>query len=520
MWTGLATLESCLPVQPPFSFFFDLVASYWKSDKTPSLTLHRICTLARKQGARFIIVESALTRPDIQEEINFLDDALGGGGAAEAVAISFLASEREPTDLSALSVSDVLGQVVLINYRAPGSTEFTHTYLYEAILTPPALRNGQGVPRQLLNNFICAEGEFLRNIKTREFQLRGIYYCQQNETTHVCAHACLRMALNSIRACDPPISSRVINANLGITPPFSGLSLGQIANVIDGTPGAKASVVPCDNLPLSNFLIILAAIVESGHVALLVFTTGNPQIEHVVTVFGYTRNSDEWHPEAVPAYAGGPPSTPYYPSSFWIDHFLIHDDNFGPYYSFSSRALDFDQKVKARHIIALHPVCPIVRPDYAEGVAAITLLNLLPSLAPIPGGRWFEFITRNPLKFVLRTILIDKRKYLDHVSAARDHDGASLTVSDIELLKDLPEWFWMVEFSLPALYTGNRSKLGEILVDGFAQPNPSDVSASLIALRLPGLLISRGASGQMISQQISVHSHSPIFQHRHHDDVW
>jgi len=328
------------------------------------------------------------------------------------------------------------------------------------------------------------------------------------------------MALNSIGAFDPPVSSKAINEKLGITPPSTGLSLGQIAKVIDGSQGAKASIVECDNLTLSKFLTILAAIVESGHVALLVFTTGDPQTEHVVTVFGHTRNSDEWHPEAVPTYSGGPPSTPYYPSSFWIDHFLMHDDNFGPYYAFSSRALDVDQKVRARYIVALHPVCPAVRPDYAEGVAGITLLNLLPSLAPLRAGKWFDFITQNQIKFVLRTILIEKSKYLDHLQSSRAHDGTAMASHEIEMLKGLPDWFWMVEFSLPALYTGNRSKLGEILIDGFAQPDTADLGKSLLFVRLPSLLMLKNTSGQMAYSASSMHAHSPIYQHRAHEHVW
>src|SRR6266508_5283157 len=520
MWTGLPTIESCLCCEPPFSFFFDLVATHWKAAEAYPLTLHRICTLARKQGARFVAIESALPRAHIREEIDALDGSLGGGGAAEAVTISFFASETEPTDTAMVPADEVLGQIVVVNYRAPTSSKFAHTYIYEAILTPPALRNGAGHSRPLLNNFICAEGEFLCVVKGCELTLRGIYYCQQNGLTHVCAHACLRMALNSIGAFDPPVSSKAINEKLGITPPSTGLSLGQIAKVIDGSQGAKASIVECDNLTLSKFLTILAAIVESGHVALLVFTTGDPQTEHVVTVFGHTRNSDEWHPEAVPTYSGGPPSTPYYPSSFWIDHFLMHDDNFGPYYAFSSRALDVDQKVRARYIVALHPVCPAVRPDYAEGVAGITLLNLLPSLAPLRAGKWFDFITQNQIKFVLRTILIEKSKYLDHLQSSRAHDGTAMASHEIEMLKGLPDWFWMVEFSLPALYTGNRSKLGEILIDGFAQPDTADLGKSLRFVRLPSLLILKNTSGQMAYSASSMHAHSPIYQHRAHEHVW
>jgi hypothetical protein len=215
MWTGLPTIESCLSCDPPFSFFFDLVRIHWKSAGTHPLTLHRICTLARKQGARFVVIESALSRPDVREEIDLLDGSLGGGGAAEGIAISFFASAVDPTDIGTASSAEVLGQVVVINYRAPGSSHFTHTFIHEAILTPPALRHGADPPQPLLNNFICAEGEFPYIVKGREFKLRGIYYCQQNGVTHACAHACLRMALNSIGASPTPISSRAINQEIG-----------------------------------------------------------------------------------------------------------------------------------------------------------------------------------------------------------------------------------------------------------------------------------------------------------------
>ena len=357
MWTSLTTVESCHPCEPPFSFFFDLVGTHWKSTSSNPITLHRICTLARKQGASSVVIESALSRADIREEIDLLDEYLGGGGAAEAVAMAFFSGQNDPVQIADMPVDALLAHVVLINYRAPGSAEFTDSYIYEAVAVPPALRTSNGEPLRLLNNFICADGEFRRTVRGREFVLHGIYYAQQNGKTHVCAHACLRMALNSIGLCDPPISSRVINERLGLKPPFAGLSLGQMADVINGIEGVKASVVACENLALPNFLTILAAIVESGHVALLAFKTGigenrdaGESVDHVVTVFGHTRNSDEWHPEAIPAYSG-PQSTPYYPSSFWIDHFLIHDDNFGPYFAFSSRALEFDAKVKARWIV-------------------------------------------------------------------------------------------------------------------------------------------------------------------------
>jgi hypothetical protein len=449
------------------------------------------------------------------------------GGAAEALTIAFFACSKSATDdITVVLASSLLGHVTLINYRAPGRTDFTHSYIYEAILAPPAYRDNSGVTNQLLNNFIWADSEFRREVRGREFSLRGIYYAQQNGITHVCAHACLRMALNSIGVCTPAISSRMINSTLQIAPPFDGLSLGQMQTMIDGIDGVKASIVACENLPIPNFLTILAAIVESGHVALLAFKTGNASdetdkgnVDHVVTVFGYTRNSDEWHPEAIPAYSG-PPSTPYYPSSFWIDHFLIHDDNFGPYLAFSSRALEFDAKVKARWIVALHPIWPAVRPDYAEAAAAVLLANLLPSLAPLGNGRWFEMMTRNQLRYVLRTMLIERDKYLEHIGHSKCHDLSVLTGQELELLDDLPDRFWMVEVSIPQLYTGNRAKLGEVLIDALNEPSSDDLNTSFLALRLPSILVKRSNDGNMKWFRLSMLAHSPIFQHRTQNHIW
>ena len=528
MWTSLTTVESSVCCDPPFSFFFDLIGTHWKSTNSNPITLHRVCTLSRKQGASYLLIETALGRDDVLEEIDLLDTHLGGGGAAEAVMIASFAGPQDPSpDIAAVAPTSLLAYVVLINYRSPGHTNFTLSYIYEAIVTVPAYRGSSGDTNHLLNNFICADREFARRVRGRNFSLSGIYYAQQNGTTHVCAHACLRMALNSVGTSTKLITSAEINRTLNIQPPFHGLSLGQMKTVIDASGCVTASIVDCNGLPHSNFMTILAAIVESGHVALLVFKTGNSEeateqdnIDHVVTIFGYTRNSDEWHPEAIPAYSG-PPSTPYYPSSFWIDHLLIHDDNLGPYFAFSSRALELDERVTATWIVALHPIWPATRPDYTEAVAATLLANLLPSLAPLGRGRWFEMMTRKQLCYVLRTVLIERKRYIEHLGASKSHDNTRLTEEEISLLEsDLPDWFWMVEISLPQLYAGNRSKLGEVLVDALNVPASNDQSTSLLALRLPSGTLKRSNNGTMRWYRSSMLAHSPIFQHRVHKNIW
>ena len=215
-------------------------------------------------------------------------------------------------------------------------------------------------------------------------------------------------------------------------------------------------IVDCNGLSKSDYLSILTSYVQSGCIVLLVFSTAHVT-DHVVTVFGYTRNSDEWHPQAIPGYSG-PQTAPYYTNSSWIDHFVIHDDNLGPYYTLSSRALEVDPTIQARQIIAIHPHRATVRPHYAEGLAAIILRSSLPNLAGKGTGSWFQYITGNTWQYVMRSILIERASYQNHLRSSVAHDQTALKEDEIRLLDAIPEWLWMVEYSLPSLFTGNRSK--------------------------------------------------------------
>src|ERR1700756_1317716 len=116
MWTEIAIPDAVLDCRAPFSFFFDLVGKFWKAPGN-SRPLHRICTLARKQDVTFAVLESAATRPDVREEISELDKSFGGGGAAEAIALSFFANPAGPCDVKDLPNESLLAHAVLINYR-------------------------------------------------------------------------------------------------------------------------------------------------------------------------------------------------------------------------------------------------------------------------------------------------------------------------------------------------------------------------------------------------------------------
>ncbi|MFL6844111.1 MAG: hypothetical protein ACJ8ER_04440 [Allosphingosinicella sp.] len=542
MWSPLPTKARAVGCRQPYSFFFDFVGRYWKSDSN-RIPIHRICTLARKQGATFFVLEDAIDRPAVRTELNALDIARGGNGTAEALCFSFFSSPDWPdvvgeTDISRVDIAKIdrrhfLGQAVIINYRQAGAAGFGLSYLFEAIFPVPSLRTKRGVRRKLLNNFIYTEEKFVCKVLGRQFSTAGLYYCQQNSLTHVCAHASLRMALTS--AANAKVTPDYVNMLLGVVPPCGGLALGDLVRIIEDQ-GKRAEVITCQKLdrktgkylpvlPREIYISVLASIVESGNKALLTFSTAEDNgagasagPDHVVLVFGHTRHSDEWHPQAIPAYAG-PASALYYPASSWIDHFLIHDDNFGPYYTLSSSALEFKKEVSAHTIIAIRDNPIGTASQFAEANTASQLANLLPTLSKLGSGRWFDYLTAKQRKYVLRTILVTKEEYLTHLRTARGHDGSRMSSSEVRPFKNLPDRFWMVEFSLPPLFTGNHSKLGEAIVsvDKVAE-SPDD--ASILALRLPALALLAEGAGPLMPHTCSLNSHIGIFQLKAHPEVW
>ena len=129
-------------------------------------------------------------------------------------------------------------------------------------------------------------------------------------------------------------------------------------------------------------------------------------------------------------------------------------------------------------------------------------------------------MTRNQLRYVLRTILIDRERYLEHIRTSNSHDLSALSKEELSLFDELPERFWMVEISLPQLYAGNRSKLGEVLIDALHDASPDDLTTSLLALRLPSILVKKNGDGTMRWYSLSMLAHSPIFQNRPNDNVW
>lgn len=483
-------------------------------------------------GAQSIHISCALDRPEVREEVDHLASVDGDGGSAEAIDICFFSELiDDETRIKNIDPGALLGRATVVNYCKPNKTDFESSYVFEAIFRVPRLRtvSPTDVERELLNNYVHTRRRFDITVAGQVFSLSGVYYCQQNTVTSVCAHACLRMALNSIDPSMPFVTTPYLNRTLGIAPPIgNGLTLKQVADVLAGLGFQPFFFKFDETQPDPRYIPTLYSVVESGFPALLVFSTDAPNILHIVPVFGHTLNSDEWHPQATPGYSG-PTDALFYSSSAWADHFLAHDDNFGPYFCLSNVAFAGISKSATsapysmipRWVIGLFPAAIQNAPPEVEGLATSWLNGVLPNLKDDGDGRWWTYMMDTSWRYVLRTFLLERNAYELHLRSSEGHDGSRL--SDLEiaaLLQSLPDRFWISEFSLPSLYTGNKSKLGEVLIEASKPIDPNAQFDSVLAMRAPSLIVKHSGGLNVGIGRASLASHSPLYRRVQSGHEW
>lgn len=459
-------------------------------------------------GAKTVVVEDGLSRADVREELDLLSESIGSGCEAQATVLSFFSRRLTIDEISAVDANALIGQAVVI---ACGNASPRRLYVYEAILRTPATFDDATGFTDLLNNYIHSSAEYDLNVANRRFTVRGVYFCQQNATTSVCAHASLRMAVNSMQV-SSRISTASINKELALTPPYPGLRLDQIHAVL----AARGLVPIIYNVKGKDPVAPLYSVIESGSPALLVFSTGTP-VDHVVTIFGHTLNSDEWHPRGIPAYQG-PSSAKFYSSSSWADHFLIHDDNFGPYFCLASSSFLGSSAVKPKLVIGLLPADIKLAPMVAESIAAAFLQEALTQIGSgASQSAWWQLMATEDHKYVFRTTMMSRADYANHISSVADHRGIRAASAESQVLSGLPEQFWVCEYTLPDLYTGNKTKLGEVLVRSDQGPNVNNIFESVIALRAPGFVLLTD-SGKLYPSALA--AHVPLHRRRKNSHEW
>src|SRR5258706_952939 len=187
--------------QPGFSFFFDLIRK--ECDNSGHLPLHRICSLTRKMGVQCFVREDLTPNQEIREEQRSAEVRTGASVGLSAVRFTFFRGLPPSMKWQDLAAKECLGYAVLITLSLPNNSK--KCYILESVVRIPGIwlpsSLGASEPYDVTNYYIHSCQQFETVVGTSghhlKFALTGSFFCQQNDLTHVCAHAALRMGINS-----------------------------------------------------------------------------------------------------------------------------------------------------------------------------------------------------------------------------------------------------------------------------------------------------------------------------------
>jgi len=398
-------------------------------------------------------------------------------------------------------------------------------------------------PNLLLNNFLNGIRTYTVPVGTSQFAIDGIYFSQQNRLSAKCAQSALAMALRAMEI-RTKAGEEITPADVAERIPGAlgeGLTLTQMVQVLR-TFGLKPMAIDFQDPSARglDYRSLVHAGVESGLPVLLAFVTRDRRTgeveRHVVTVLGHTLNTDTWVAEAEFGY-GVASDHKYHPSYDWCTHWLINDDNLGMVYCLQANRLTspwagigadsqgsrhnrllewllrlprrrwIQGRLKEFHVFGVIVPLPVLGPVDVKGAEIKTLEHLSDftkalaeriegngALLALPQAQWILRLQKRLSKThpgpgpILRSRLLDRSTYLEHLRIEQDWNGKSVDetiVSNVSAV--LPTHFWMTEFTLVDLFTANRRKLGEVLWEP-EWSKSEDMSAGLLMTRFPGMV--------------------------------
>ena len=472
-------------------------------------------------GGETIVVERLEGAADLAEENADLQQLCPAYDPAKSNAwrLSFFrGSVSDARSLSRISPRRFLGYAIVKHYVVPptplicprGRDEFC---VYESVVTASWHEN----------NYIRGSPTWACRIAGREMRIEGYLYAQQNGITNSCAHVAVRTAATRFLGAD--LSYRKMNqwahefrtvAGLPPKNPGDGLSSDEICHILRQV-GAETFVgdytgATTPTVPYERYLY---GAIESGFPAILFFETekqdaGGAMVCHTVPVFGHTFNEDAWVPDANLFYFPMRRATKALSSGTWVSMFVGHDDNAGSNYCIPQNYIEpirmcadaQGNRVRCKqqqggvvYAIGSLPSEIKVDPIEAEAIGADYLLAILKQVPGTFKGwteRWqkrLEGYHASQL-LVLRTILLKGAQYATHLGAVRGWAGKPFPKRLLDAFAPVAaDWFWMVELSVPELFSANRRKIGEILIRADTAAGTQRDFKNFVCARLPGCFV-------------------------------
>ncbi len=496
--------EKPIPISRPFSNF-EYIDTNFRQD---CVTLRRIMSQVRRHGGQTMIVEelNADSADDLRQENEDIRVRYPSFSESRIRRLSFFKKAfKTMRGLSGIDEKEFIGYVIIKEDHIPGEDWMSR--IYESVICPS----------RHVNNFIKGSQTWKCSIAGEALHIQGYLYAQQNGITNVCAHVALRTAAAPFHK-DGDLTYREMNELVGIDhvgrklgEKHGGLGTDEMVQILTAI-GAECFAYNYEEYhpdppPFQKYLY---GSVESGFPAIVCFRTARGG-GHAVPVFGHTFNEDTWVPNAAYSYFRVGPGTAYIPSESWVSTYIGHDDNFGSNYCVPRRFLylrlhcdEWPEESKpwckmqpdsVVYVISTFPKGTMVSPVKAEALGADYLFSIIKWLREHEknGNRWGErmnsYAKQNQL--VLRPTLINATDYPQHLKKLSDWDGKHIKRSLIAELKTyLWDVFenkkvWMVELSIPELLSGNRRKLGEVLLIADVKCKPRNFKNFILA-RIPG----------------------------------
>jgi hypothetical protein len=458
----------------------------------------------RKMRVQCATREELALNAELEAERDAASVRSGGAATLGAKRFTFFRRTPQGNNWHDLTDDDVLGYAVLVTLALPAGP--SRYYIHEAVIRVPTMWVGN-VAAGVTNYYVHCARPFTTTVGTavdnKTLNITGSFFCQQNNLTHVCAHAALRCAVNSSSSYNgPKLTNQLINDILGIdhsaanrvglyegeTGSGGGLSTDQIIQIVQHI-GWNTHVADFISNPAIDYGDFVYPSIESGHPVIL--GVNAPHVAHVVAVIGHTSNTDRWTPEAHHGY-GGFPISPYISTSAWADHFIVSDDNFGMYVTLPTDAIrnvivpKYNPNLHASLAIGLVPAQVTISGYAVEQSAAAVANKLIRLIAPTPDNRWLTYLKSHRL--VCRTLLREKQSYLDFMANITDDSNQKLTAAEIAVLgNSLPPLFWVTEITVPNLYTGNKHKLGDVITGSNITPQQYTSGQMTLFAWLPGI---------------------------------
>jgi len=171
----------------------------------------------RKMSVRTLVLEDLSRKGELATEARAVAKRCTRKVDFKASRLSFFSRPITKESLPYATDEEYLGYAVFVSVTLPDGTD--RQYVYESVITEPCFhtQTDSEFAHALPAHYVHCVRHYSGFVGKYRFGLTGSFFSQQNNLTHVCAHAALRWLLNNLpERAEEIISYEEINRDLGI----------------------------------------------------------------------------------------------------------------------------------------------------------------------------------------------------------------------------------------------------------------------------------------------------------------